>query len=143
VDVEGVSAGAGVDALGPVRRDGDGAGEPDVEGSNEPGAPIRTRSVLLRRLGVPARELGRSSSPLVRGVGSALFCVISSRKASASAASPGLVVGVAVDEDLLPPPPLALGGAKASRSSRNCWASWALDMALMVENVESPSQVWR
>ena len=57
-----------------------GEAEPD-EGSSGVGAPTLTRSVLLRSVGVPARESGRSMCErAVRG-GSELFWVISSMNA--------------------------------------------------------------
>jgi hypothetical protein len=115
--------------------DADASPDPVAPASPSPdGTPILTRSVFLRKLlGVEDRDAGlsgRSRCVLAR-VGSELFCVISSRNAITSAASPGLlgVVGV------LPEPDLAgdetAGVSNASRSCRNCCASWALDMMVI------------
>lgn len=65
---------------------------PDNEVVEEDGwTPTLTRSVPLRKEGVPAREIGRSIGGAVERVGSELLCVISSMKARTSAGSPSLL----------------------------------------------------
>lgn len=68
------------------------SGFPDKEDVEDDGCtPTLTRSVPLRREGVPAREIGRSIGGAVERVGSELFWVISSMKARTSAGSPSLL----------------------------------------------------
>ena len=87
--------------------------------------PTLTLSVLLRTVGVPARESGRSMCTLRRG-GSELFWVISSMNAKTSA-SPSVDPGCALPWVGVGAAP-ASGGARLSRSSRNCRASCCLDL---------------
>jgi hypothetical protein len=103
--------------------------------SDEP--PTLTRSVLFRSVGVPDLDNGRSRSDAVGRVGSELFCVISSRKARTSAASPGVAViggvaaataAVAVVEST---PAGRESGESESRSSRIRSASCFLDFDLV------------
>ena len=88
--------------------------------SDEP--PTLKRSVLFRSVGVPDLDKGRSRSD---AAGRELFCVISSRNARTSAASPGVapmggVVAAAVAAAAAVESTLATRGSgeRESRSSR-------------------------
>ena len=101
--------------------------------SDEP--PTLTRSVLFRSVGVPDLDNGRSRSDVAGRVGSELFCVISSRKARTSAASPGVAPmgGVAAAAAVVESTPAAReSGERESRSSRIRRASCCLDLDLVL-----------
>jgi len=105
----------------------------DKEGETpriEDGPLTLTRSVLFRSDGVPDLDSGRSTSEGAGRVGSELFCVISSRKARTSAASPGLAVTGGVAAAVVESTPGA--GESESRSSRNWSASCCLDLDLVL-----------
>lgn len=110
-----------------------GAGDDDggSKGAGLP-PPTLTLSVLFLREGVPDLEIGLSGwTELVDRLSSALFWVISSKNARASAAS-SLAGGgtlTAVPEELFRPPWASGGGAfRESKSSKNWRASSCFDL---------------
>ncbi len=98
--------------------------------SDEP--PTLTRSVVLRGVGVPDLDDGRSRSDAAVRVGSELFCVISSRKARTSAASPGVAFMGGVAAAVESTPAARESGESESRSSRIWRASCCLDFDLVL-----------